>query len=336
MNSRTSEVLVKGGNLLKKYVVKRLALGLFTIILTFVLTFFLIRLAPGDPIKLLAGRENPNQQMIEKIRMEYGLNHPLHIQFWHYLRNLLRGDLGFSYKNNVSVWSILSSRLKPTLILTLSSTILSALIGTALGIYSVRKDNRTLDRTLINISYFIDAIPSYWLGMVLIIIFASLLGWFPTSGMQNVRMRYTGMRRALDIGYHMVLPVLTIVIIQVPIYFRVVRTSILNVIGDDYIQLFRAAGMQDNHIFNRYVLKNAASPVIVLFGSSLAFTLSGVSLIEIIFGWPGMGRLIIDSINVRDYMVLNGIYLIISISVIIFMILIDIVQAMVDPRIRMR
>lgn len=321
---------------MKKYILKRSLLGIVTIVLTFVFTFFLIRLAPGDPIKLLAGRENPNPDMIEKIRTEYGLNYPLHIQFVHYVRNLLKGDLGFSYKNNLSVLSIISSRIQPTLILTLSSTILSALAGTSLAIFTVKQDNRALDRGLINVSYLIDAIPSYWLGMVLILVFSSYLGWFPTSGMQDVRMRYTGWRRGLDVAYHMVLPVMTIVIIQVPIYFRVARTSILNVLGDDYIQLFRAAGMSESHIFNRYVLKNAAAPIVVLFGSSLAFTLSGVSLIEIIFGWPGMGRLIIDSINIRDYMVLNGIYLIISISVIVFMILIDIMQAYIDPRIRMR
>lgn len=321
---------------MKRYVIKRLGLGLITILFSFTFTFFLIRYAPGDPIKLLAGRENPNPDQIEYIRAMYGLDQPLYIQFIEYIKNLFQGDFGFSFKSNKDVLEIIASRIRPTLILSLTSSTLSMFIGTFLGVFIVRKSNKKLDRTALSVSYFIDAIPTFWLGLILILVFSSKLGWFPTSGMHNIRERYTGFTRILDEIYHMILPVSTIVIVQVHIYFRVIRSSVLDVMGDPYIQLFQATGMSDKHIFNKYVLKNAILPIIILYGSSLAFTLSGVALIEIIFAWPGMGRLIIDAINSRDYMVLNGIYLIISISVIIFMILIDIVQATIDPRVRMR
>ena len=321
---------------MSKYVTKKLLLGLVTIFFSFTFTFFLIRFAPGDPIKILAGRENPNPEQIAYAKNLYGLDQPLHIQFITYLMNVLRGDFGYSFRNNQSVLGIIATKVRPTLLLTVFSSTLSALIGTSLGIAVAQKSDSRFDRFILRLSYLIDAIPTFWLGLILIMIFSSTLGWFPTAGMQDIRNRYTGLRGVLDLAHHMVLPVLTLVIVQVPIYMRVARSSILNVKSADYILTFRATGMKESKIFYKYVMKNAIVPVLTLFGMSLAFTISGVALIEIIFAWPGMGRLIMDSIQARDYMVLNGVYLLISVSVIIFMILIDVVQAAIDPRIRLR
>lgn len=321
---------------MRKYVTKKLLLGIGTIFFSFTFTFFLIRFAPGDPIKILAGRENPNPEQIAYTKSLYGLDKPLFTQFVTYLVNVLRGDFGYSFRNNQSVLSIIATKVRPTLLLTVFSSTLSALIGTSLGIGIAQKSDSRFDRLILRISYLIDAIPTFWLGLILIMVFSSTLGWFPTSGMYDVRNRYTGFRRFLDLAQHMFLPVLTIVIVQVPIYMRVARSSILNVKSADYILTFRATGMKESKIFYKYVIKNAIVPVLTQFGMSLAFTISGVALIEIIFAWPGMGRLIMDSIQARDYMVLNGIYLLISMSVILFMILIDIVQATIDPRIRLR
>lgn len=282
----------------------------------------------------MAGRENPSASQIEYIQKLYGLDQPLLVQFTHYLGNLLKGDFGFSFKNNQPIVKIILSRIRPTILLTLTSSLLSAVCGTLLGILVVRMKKPSIERTLLRISYFVDAIPTFWLGLILIIFFAGKMKWFPTSGMHDVRNQSTGIQKILDIIHHMVLPVVTIVIVQVPIYFRVIRSSILNTMGDDYIKTFRAAGLSEVKIFHKYILKNSILPIIVLFGSSLAFTISGVALIEIIFAWPGMGRLILQAVSSRDYMLLNGIYLMISASIIIFMILIDIVQAVIDPRIR--
>ena len=319
---------------MSRYILKRIALGILTILISFTFTFFLIRFAPGDPIKIMAGRENPSASQIEYIQKLYGLDQPLMVQFTHYLGNLLKGDFGFSFKNNQPIVKIILSRIRPTILLTLTSSLLSAVCGTLLGILVVRMKKPSIERTLLRISYFVDAIPTFWLGLILIIFFAGKMKWFPTSGMHDVRNQSTGIQKILDIIHHMVLPVVTIVIVQVPIYFRVIRSSILNTMGDDYIKTFRAAGLSEVKIFHKYILKNSILPIIVLFGSSLAFTISGVALIEIIFAWPGMGRLILQAVSSRDYMLLNGIYLMISASIIIFMILIDIVQAVIDPRIR--
>lgn len=321
---------------MRKYVMKKLLLGFVTVFFSFTFTFFLIRFAPGDPIKILAGRENPNPAQIAYVKSLYGLDQPLHIQFFVYIGNVLQGDFGYSFRNNQSVLSIIGTKIKPTLMLTVLASTLSASLGTLSGITIARRSGSRFDRIILRLSYLIDAIPTFWLGLILIMVFSSKLGWFPTSGMQDIRNRYTGVRGVFDLAHHMVLPVLTIVIVQVPIYMRVARSSVLNVMSDDYILTFRAAGMKERKIFNKYVIKNAIVPVLTQFGMSLAFTISGVALIEIIFAWPGMGRLIMDSIQARDYMVLNGIYLLISMSVIVFTILIDIVQAAIDPRIRLR
>lgn len=318
-----------------RYVLKRTGLGLLTLFLSFTLTFFLIRFAPGDPIQILAGRENPNPKQIEYVKELYGLKQPMLTQYVKYLSNVLKGDLGFSFRNKQDVLSIIMSRLSPTIKLTLTASTLSAVIGTALGIWLVKIKNAKVERLFLSLSYLMDAIPVFWLGMVLILIFAGRLGWFPIAGMHDVRHRQEGLAKLLDEGRHMVLPVLTLVLVQAPIYMRVIRSSILNVVNENFVQTFHAVGMPESRIFNRYILKNAISPVIILFGFSLAFTISGVALIEIIFAWPGMGRLIIEAVSTRDYMLLNGIYLIISASVVVFMVVMDVVQAIIDPRIRL-
>ena len=319
-----------------RYFLKRIGLGLLTVVLSFTITFFLIRLAPGDPIQLLAGRENPNPSQIEYVKEAYGLNLPLWQQYLKYLSNLLQGDFGFSFKNKLPVLQIIQSRLRPTLLLTVTTSVVSASLGVFLGTQLVRMNSKKLERFFLGISYFIDAIPTFWLGIILILVFAGQLKLFPTSGMHDVRNRYQGFQRFLDELYHLFLPVMTIVIVQVPIYMRVTRSSILNAMNSDYVKTYRAIGMSEGFIFRRYLLKNSISPIITLFGSSLAFTIAGVALIEIIYAWPGMGRLILQAVGSRDYMLLNGVYLIISLSVIVFMVLIDLVQAFVDPRIRLR
>ena len=184
------------------------------------------------------------------------------------------------------------------------------------------------------VSYVFDATPSFCLGLMLILIFASWLGILPTSGMENLRGHYTGMRRVLDILQHLVLPVGTLALIQFPYYFRIARSSVLQVMSEDFITTLRATGMKEKKIFNKYVLRNALIPTVTILGSSLAFLLSGSVYIETVFSWPGMGRLLFDSIGKRDYPVLSGIYLILAITVAVMMILVDVVYSLIDPRIK--
>ena len=169
---------------------------------------------------------------------------------------------------------------------------------------------------------------------MLILLFASVLGIFPTSGMENLRAHYTGFRHVLDVIHHMFLPVLTLVLLNIPYYFRIARSSVLQVMSEDFIMTLRATGMSERRIFNKYVLRNSIIPTITVLGINLAYMITGVSMIEITFSWPGMGRLVLDSISKRDYPVVSGVYVLLSLSVALGMIAVDLIYALVDPRIR--
>lgn len=320
---------------MKSYIGKRIATGILTIIFSFCITFFIIRYAPGNPMKVLAGTDNPNPELIEHLTIKYGLDKPIPVQFVNYVKNILKGDLGHSYMSNEPVTKLIKEKVFPTILLTLTSSILAVVVGTFLGVYAARKVGTIFDRVMCGLSYFIDATPGFWLGLIFILIFSSTLKILPTSGMYDLRIENQGFAHVLDVIKHMILPVSTLTIIQIPLYFRISRSSVLQTMSEDFIMTLRATGMKESQIFNKYVLRNAIIPTITMFSLSLAFTISGVALIEIVFAWPGMGRLIMDAIMKRDYPLLTGIYLTISISICIVMIITDIVYALVDPRIRL-
>ena len=319
-----------------KYAGKRLITALFTVFFSFMLTFFLMRFSPGNPIRMLAGKDNPNPEQIQYLTEKYGLDQPYITQFFLYIKNTVSGDFGVAYRSNQPALKLIGERVSPTLILTLTASVLSVLAGTLLGLFCGRRIGSLIDRLLCKISYIIDALPVFWLAMVLVLIFAVRLRLFPTSGMRNLREEYTGFRSFLDLIHHLFLPVLTIVIVQTPIYFRIARASVMQVLNEKFILTFRAAGLSEQKIFNKYVLKSSIIPVVTAFGLSLAFLISGAALIEIVFAWPGMGRLILDSVNGREYQVLTAVYLLISISVAVFGILTDILYALIVPRIRLK
>ncbi|MFO3665319.1 ABC transporter permease [Anaerococcus sp. ENR0831] len=320
---------------MKKYLRKKIFTGILTILFAFVITFFLTRMSPGNPIVTMAGRDNPNPAQIDYLMEKYGLNESVPVQFLNYSKALVKGDFGKSIKSNQPVLTIIASRLGPTILLSLTATILSVLIGTILGLYAGRHNGSYMDKIFTGSSYIIDSVPVFWLALVLIVIFATRLGWLPTSGMYSTRHRYEGLKKFLDLLKHMVLPLLTIIIVRVPYYFRLAKSSVIASMNQAFIKTLRASGMDESKIFNKYVLRNALIPIITSFSMSLASVIEGVALIEIVFAWPGMGRVLMDAIQARDYPVISGLYLIISISVTIFMLLTDIIYVIVDPRMKL-
>lgn len=317
-----------------RYVGRRMLTGLLTVLFCLAFNFALIRLAPGDPITIMAGVDNPNPEMIEALTEKYGLDKSIPEQFAVYLEQLVHFDLGYSYLNNRSVAETIQQKIGPSLMLTLTAILCSVVIGTLLGVVAARKNGGIFDRLMCSVAYVFDSLPSFWLGLMMILLFASTLKLFPTSGMYNVRAQYTGFAYALDVLYHLALPVCTLVLIQIPYYFRIARSSVIQIMADDFILTYRAAGMDERKIFFRYVLKNAIIPTVTVFGMSLAFMITGSTLTETVFAWPGIGRVLLDSIYQRDYPVLSGIYLMLSVSVAVMMILVDLVYAWIDPRIR--
>ena len=319
---------------MKRYIVKRTLTGILVVLFSVLFNFTIIRLAPGDPTRLLAGKDNPNPATMAALKEKYGLDKPILEQFVMYVKQLLHGDLGYSYVSTAKVSDLIASRVAPTLMIALTGAILGLIIGTLLGIFAARKKGSKIDTFLCGISYFFDSTPSFWLGLMMILLFASILKIFPTPGMYDLRGNYTGFAHVLDVGKHMVLPVTTLVLIDIPYYFRIARSSVLQTMSEDFIMTLKATGMSERKIFNKYVMRNAIIPTVTVFGITLAYMITGVAMIEIIFAWPGMGRLMLDSITRRDYPTLSAIYLILSTSVAVMMIVVDIVYAWIDPRIR--
>ncbi len=319
---------------MKKYIVKKLLISIITIVLVMTLNFVLMHIAPGDPTTILLGRNVANPELKAVLAAKYGLDKPLHVQYFRYFGQLLRGDLGDSIIFGRPVVDIIGEKLGPTLLLVGVASVIGLVLGTAAGIVAARKEGSVVDALYSGGAYFLNAMPGFWLALMLIIVLAVKLGWFPSSGMEDVRANYTGIKRVLDVAKHMFLPMLTLVLIDIPYYFRIAKSSVIQVNNEDYIMTYRAAGMSEKRIFRKYVLKNAILPVVTIFGITLAYLIAGVALIEVVFAWPGTGRVMLTAISQRDYPVLMGIYLIMSITVCVTMIIIDVIYAVLDPRIR--
>ncbi len=319
---------------MKRYIGKRALSGILVVILSVCFNFTLIRLAPGDPVRIIAGLDNPNEQQIQVLREKYGLDKSIPEQFVMFLKQVSQGDLGYSYVSDRPVVDMIVEKVGPTLTLTLTAVLLSVTLGTLIGIYAARKNGSWFDKLVCNLSYFFDATPGFWLGLMMIIVFASYLKLLPTSGMVSLKNNYTGLKYIQDVARHLVLPISTMVLTQTPYYFRIARSSVLQAMSEDYIITFRATGMKESRIFNKYVLRNAILPTVTVLGMSLGFLLSGSVLIETVFAWPGMGRMMFTAIGKRDYPLLTGIYLVTSVMICIAMILVDILYGLIDPRIR--
>ncbi len=317
-----------------KFVARRLLSGLLTVLIVFTLNFILVQSAPGDPIKTLMGQETDDDQLRAALEEKWGLNDPLPVQYWNYLSNAVQGDLGTSIIYNEPVNDLIGDKVFATVLLGLTSAFFAVLIGVIMGIICARYQGKLIDNAFSTLSYTMDAMPSFWLGLMLIIVFATNLDILPTQGMIDARAGYTGFAYVLDVAHHLILPSMTLVLITMPGYYRITKSSIQQVTNEDFITTLRATGMSEKKIFNKYIFRNAILPTVTMFGISMAFLITGVSLIEIVFSWPGMGRVTLNAITQRDYPTLMGVYLVMSISVAVVMILVDIAYAYLDPRIR--
>lgn len=314
--------------------IHRIGIAVVTILVVLVLNFVIIHLAPGDPVRILSGMDNPSEEVMEALRVKYGLDKPLSVQLFNYLAGLLRGDLGYSISYNLPVAKLISEKIGPTLLLTFSSAVIGLILGTASAIFSSRKRVGWIDTVLSFLSYVLYSMPSFWLGLILILLFAVNLGVFPTSGIVSLREPQIGIMYYLNILRHSFLPVTCLALINFPVYYRITHSSISSVENENFIKLFRATGMDESKIFGKYISRNAILPTITTFGLQIGYAITGATLVETVFAWPGMGRLLINAVFRRDYPLLMGIYLMMSVSVAIAMIVVDVLYAVLDPRIR--
>jgi peptide/nickel transport system permease protein len=318
-----------------RIVAERIAYGLGLLVAVLVLNFFLIRLAPGDPVQFLIGEMGgASEQFIRDIRLSYGLDRPLLEQLGIYLWRAAQGDLGRSFYYNSPVLDLFMSRVGPTILLIATATIVSLVAGTVLGVLSSRKPEGWFSAIVTVFSLVGYAAPVFWTGLLLVILFASVLPIFPVQGMRNLALQGNGLTIALDIAHHLVLPALTLSIIYIAQYSRLARASMLEVLGSDYVRTARAKGVTESRVVFKHALRNAILPIITITGLHFGQLLSGAVLVETVFNWPGLGTLAYDSILRRDYPTILGLLFFAAIMVVIANVLTDLCYAWADPRIK--
>jgi peptide/nickel transport system permease protein len=317
------------------YALRRLAqVGPFTLLIV-CLVFVLIRLAPGDPITYLAEADG-DAAYLAAMRAKYGLDRPVAEQLAAYLGNALRGDFGDSFRYNRPVAEVIASRLPATMLLMGTALAISTSLGLLLGIEAARRANSYRDLLLTTGSLLGQALPSFWLAQMVVIIFAARLGWFPVQGMTTARMNHTGAALVADVAWHLVLPAACLGLLQLALITRLTRASLREALADDYVRTARAKGVPERTVVVRHALPNALLPVVTVIGGQFGNILTGAVLIEIIFAWPGIGRLIYDATTARDYPLLTGLFFVAALGVILANLVTDLTYAVLDPRVRLR
>ena len=318
-----------------RYVVGRLFQAAPLVVGILVLTFVLIHVAPGDPIYALAGQSG-DAAYYAAMRAKFGLDRPLAEQLVLYLWNAARGDFGYSYTHSQPVFQVIADRVPATLLLMVSALGLSTVLGVWLGVIAVRQYQRISDHAIVVGSLLGAALPAFWLAQVLVIVFAGGLGWLPVQGMTTARANATGLAYALDVARHLTLPVAALTVLQLTLVTRLTRAGLLEALAEEYVRTARAKGIAEQRVLATHVLPNALLPVVTLVGSHFGTLLTGAVLTEIIFAWPGLGRLLFDATLARDYPLLMGIFLMASLSVILANLLTDLAYGLLDPRVRLR
>ena len=307
-----------------------LLLGAVTIV------FVLVHVAPGNPVDYIIGESGADKEMIARLTAEMGLDRPLYVQLLRYLGQVATGNLGYSFVSNTPVLELILDRLPATLLLMASQLVFSISLGVGLGVLSARRPNSLLDNSITVFSLASFAVPVFWLGQLLILGFGYYLDWLPIQGMVDLRAGYTGFDLVLDVARHMVLPVLTLTLYNLALILRLTRGSMLEVVGQEYVKVARAKGLSENTVMIKHALRNALLPVVTVVGLEFRALIAGAVLTETVFAWPGLGRLTFDAIHARDYPLLMGMFIFISVLVAVGNLVTDLLYALLDPRIRYR
>jgi len=313
----------------------RLLQGLALVLAVVVLNFVLVHAAPGDPVETIAGASGGmSPELMAQLRTQYGLDQPLVVQLGVYLAKVLRGDLGYSYFFNLPVTSLILDRVPATLLLVLCSVVSAFTIGTTLGVLSSRKPNGVLSQFITVLSIVGFAAPVFWMGIMLVILFASVLPILPVSGMRAADASGGGWRDVLDVLWHLVLPTLTLSLVYLAQYSRLARASMLDVLGSDFVRTARAKGLPERVVLYKHALRNAVLPVVTVLGLQFGNVLAGAILVETVFNWPGLGRLAFESVLRRDYPTILGVLVVSSMVVVVMNLLTDLAYRLIDPRIK--
>jgi peptide/nickel transport system permease protein len=318
---------------LARYLGHRILLAIPVVLGIVVLNFFLIHLAPGDAASVLAGESGAaSPEYLEQLRQKFGLDQPLGTQFLVYLTNMLHLNLGYSFRNDSPVTDLILDRLWPTGLLMLTAFGAALVAGTLLGLIAATRRNSWRDSVISLVSLVAYATPGFWLGLMMIVVFAIHLGWLPTSGFDTVGADTEGWDQVWDVARHLVMPAIALSLFYLAVYARVMRASVLEQVGMDYVTTARAKGQTETRIMTGHVLRNALLPVVTMAGVQAGNLIGGSIVVETVFGWPGIGTLAFNALQSRDLNLLLGIFFVSACLVVLVNLAVDLLYTALDPR----
>ncbi len=318
-----------------RLIVMRLLKAVVVLFLIVIFNFFLIQMAPGDPAAILAGEAGAtDEEFLRQLRERFGLDQPIYVQLWRYVSGIAMLDFGWSYRQGMPVLDLILARLPATLLLTGTAFVLSLALGIVAGSMAAARVKKPSGSIIMALALLFYATPLFWVALMAVVLFSVFLGWLPAYGMYTVGAGHTGFALVLDVAKHLILPATTLALFFMAIYTRMTRASMLEASQQDYVKTARAKGLAPGVIQRRHILRNALLPIITLAGLQAGQMVGGAILTETVFAWPGIGRLLYDSVFTRDYPVMMGIFIFICFGIIIINLITDIIYAILDPRIR--
>ena len=311
------------------FILRRLAQSAVVLVGVTLVVFLLLQLVPGDPVRLALGTRY-DQATYDALRARSGLDQPLVVQYFNYIAHAVTGDLGVSFRSGRPVTAIVLERLPATLSLAFTAVVLSLIVAFPLGVLSGIRSGSVVDHAARVFSQFGVSVPDFWMGIMGILLFSGVLGWLPPSGYVSLT------ENPSEWAQHVLLPAATIGLVTASILTRFIRSAVLEVLSEDYIRTAEGKGLRRRVVVLRHVLRNALIPVVTVVAVQLASLLGGVIVVEVLFAWPGIGRLTYDSVQARDYPVLQGAVLFVAALFLLINLLVDVLYARLDPRISVR
>jgi peptide/nickel transport system permease protein len=319
-----------------RYIAMRLVKTVLVAIAVVLLSFFLIRLAPGDVATVMAGQAGfADEAFMKNLRAEYGLDQPMPVQLWRYVDQVAHGDLGLSYVRSQPVLTIIMERLPNTLLLDAFALAVAAAGGIWLGGMAARRPGSAIDNLTTVLAMLFYSVPQFWLGMMMMLVFAVWLNWLPPFGIETMGADYTGLARIADVGLHILLPGMTLAFYFMASYARLTRTAMIEVADQDFVKTARAKGISERQVARRHILRNALIPLITYAGLQASILVGGNVLVENVFSWPGVGTLAYEAVASRDNPLLLGIFIVTAILVSLFNLITDIAYSIADPRVEL-
>jgi peptide/nickel transport system permease protein len=319
-----------------RFIAMRLVKTLLVTAAVVVLSFLMIHAVPGDAATVMAGQAGfADQNYMKDLRAEYGLDQPLPVQLWAYGSRVAQGDLGTSFVRREKVLSIILERLPNTLLLDAFALLLASAGGITLGAMAARRPGSAADGALSVLAMLFYAVPQFWLGMMMVLVFGVWLNWFPPFGIETMGADYTGLARAGDVAQHIILPGVTLALYFMAFYARLTRSAMIEVADQDFVKTARAKGISERQVQRRHILRNAMIPLVTYAGLQASLLVGGSVLVENVFSWPGLGTLAFQAVQSRDNPLLLGIFIVTAVLVSLFNLMTDMAYSLADPRVEL-